>query len=129
MNTFQSKLRLFFVPLAAVVVFGLFGVGVWYMRTETKPKVYVSPTSPKEVGDAYRKELRTLLDGMAQVPSCDEQIKKVTDTLQVMRVPKENRDTHLKVFLLFTNDPLAGKESCAIQVNERLAPLFASPQL
>lgn len=129
MKTNQSKLHLFFIPLLVVVIVGVALGVVWYMRMHKAPDIKVSPTSPKEVGDAYRAELRTLLTDTKALTTCDEQVKKTTDTIQTMRVPKENRDAHLQVFLSFTNNPLSGASSCAPQIETRLTPLLTAPEL
>lgn len=127
MNDQQSKKSLFFIPLILVVLGGFAIAAFFVVRSNKGEEIKVSPTSPKEVGDAYRSELQTLLTDISSRATCAEQVEQTTKTLESMRVPKENRDAHLRIFLSFTNDPITSDQSCLPQIQTRLQPLLVSP--
>lgn len=114
--------------LVSVIVLGLVA-GVFFMNKKeiaTGPRV--SPTSPKEVGDAYEAGVRFALDSSKVQSSCGAQVDAVTKSLQELRVPKEKRDVHLKAFLSLSKIPRESSSvDCYESLRQDLAPLVSSP--
>ncbi len=114
--------------LVSVIVLAL-GAGVFLMSKKeivTGPRV--SPTSPKEVGDAYEAAVRSALESSRAQSSCGAQVDAVTKSLQELRVPKEKRDVHLKAFLSLSKiSRESSSVDCYDSLREDLAPLVSSP--